>query len=342
MSTATFPAFRFDGRRGEGVPVVLRVDAPELVVATADGSVLEREGLDRVVVSEPFERAPRLISMPSGTTLEVPDADRRFEDELVRAGVRLPIAVRLQRRWPAVLLAAAALVALLAAGYVYVLPVAARWAAFAMPATLEARMGDELLAALDRHFLHPSRLDAAERARLSTRFARAAAAAAPGVRYRLEFRTTGQKLDLNAMALPGGIIVLFDGLVRFTDDEDGVLGVLGHELGHVAHKHSTRGLFQSLGIGIVASLLWGDFSGAAASVPAVVGLLRYSRDFEREADEFAIAFLHANGVPVRPLYEFFLKLRALESRIGMEGLPDFLSTHPATEDRMQRLRQELH
>lgn len=68
----------------------------------------------------------------------------------------------------------------------------------------------------------------------------------------------------------------------------------------------------------------------------------YSRDFEREADEFAIGFLHANGLPVLPLYEFFLKLRALESRLGMEGLPDFLSTHPATDDRMQRLWRELH
>jgi Zn-dependent protease with chaperone function len=316
---------------------MLRVDAPELVVATTDGAVLEREGLDRVVVSEPFEHAPRLIGLPGGTTLEVLDADGSFEGELAAAGIRLPVAVRLQRRWPAVLIAAAALVGLLAAGYFHVLPVAARWAAFAMPANLEARIGDELLATLDRHFFHESRLDASQRARLSDRFARAAAATAPGVRYRLEYRTTGKKLDVNAMALPGGVIVLLDGLVGFTGDEDGVLGVLGHELGHVVHKHSTRTLFQSLGVGIVASLLWGDFSGAAASAPAVIGLLRYSRDFERDADEFAIGFLRSNGLPVRPLYRFFVKLRELESRLGMEGVPDFLSTHPSTEDRLRRL-----
>jgi hypothetical protein len=96
---------------------------------------------------------------------------------------------RHQRRWPAILAAAAVLVAMLAGGYFHVLPVAARWAAFAMPANLEARMGEELLATLDRHFLHGSRLDAAQRARISDRFARAAAATAPGVPYRLESRT---------------------------------------------------------------------------------------------------------------------------------------------------------
>ena len=172
------------------------------------------------------------------------------------------------------------------------------------------------------------------------RFSRAAAVTAPGVPYRLEFRTAG-KHGVNAMALPGGIIILLDGLVEFTGDEDNVLAVLGHELGHVVHKHSTRQVLQSVGVGALASLLWGDFSGVAASVPVALGVLRYSREFEREADEFAVAFLRTQDLSARPLYQFFTQLHALESRRGVADIPNFVFTHPSTEERLERLRREI-
>src|SRR3989442_14618436 len=117
-------------------------------------------------------------------------------------------------------------------------------------------MAERLLAVLDKHYLRISYLDARDRQRIADRFSRAAAAAAPGVAYGLEFRRSGQA-DINAMALPGGIIILLDGLVEFADDEDAVLGGLGHELGHVVHKHPARGILQSVGIGALAGLLWG-------------------------------------------------------------------------------------
>lgn len=139
-ATPTFPAFRFDGRDAKAVPVVLRIDDGDLVVATTDGSVLERERLDRVIGSEPLDHAPRLITLPRGAIFEVPDADRSFTRELRSTGLRLPLAIRLQRQWPGVLAAAAILVALLAAGYLKGLPLAAHWGAFALPPQIETRM----------------------------------------------------------------------------------------------------------------------------------------------------------------------------------------------------------
>jgi predicted Zn-dependent protease len=95
----------------------------------------------------------------------------------------------------------------------------------------------------------------------------------------------------------------------------------------------------------VASLLWGNFSGVAASVPVVLGMLRYSRSAEREADEFAITLLRTQGASVRPLVEFFERISARKSRLAVETIPDFLSTHPAThpatEERLARLRREI-
>jgi predicted Zn-dependent protease len=339
MSTPASPATRFDGRRAEATPVSVRVEDGHLVVEANDGAVVDHVLVSRAIISDPFEHAPRMVWLPIGATLEVPDADRHFARELERAGMRLPLAVRLQRWWPAVLTGLAAMVAGLAVLYVVALPAVAHWVAFALPPSLEARMGQQVLAVLDRHYLKPSRLEVGRREAIADRLARAAAATVPGVPYRLEFRRAGTE-TVNAMALPGGTIVLLDGLVDFAGD-DAVLGVLGHELGHVVHKHSARQIVTSLGVGTVASLLWGDFSGVAASVPVVLGLLRYSRSAEREADEFAITLLRTQGASVRSLVEFFERLGALESPFGDEKIPDFLSTHPATEERLERLRREI-
>ena len=106
---------------------------------------------------------------------------------------------------------------------------------------------------------------------------------------------------VNAFALPGGTVVLFDGLVDLAQDDDQILGVLGHELGHVRARHSTRQLLQALGVGAVAGLLWGDFSTVAANVPIVLGVMRYGRAFEDEADAFALAFMRANRLPPQAL-----------------------------------------
>jgi predicted Zn-dependent protease len=338
MSTLIFPAFRFDGRQAEALPVGLRVESKWLIVETAEGAVLDREALDGAIVSEPFDHAPRLISLDSGATLEVPDEDRGFARALEHAGVRPSLAVRLQEWWPAVIVAVAALVSLLALAYLKGLPAAARWAAFALPARFESRMGDQLLEVFDRHHFEPSRLDGVQRAQISERFARVAAAIAPQVPYRLEFRAT-RKPSVNAMALPGGVVILLDGLVQFAGNEDVVLGVLGHEFGHVVHKHVTRQIFQAGGVGVLAGLRWGDFSSVAASLPVALGTLRYTREFEREADEFALALLRAQNVSTQTLYEFFVRLQAMELRMGVADIPDFLSAHPATEERLKRLRQ---
>jgi Zn-dependent protease with chaperone function len=330
-------AFRFDGRHADAQGVQLRVEGRALVVETAQGIVLDREPLDHVTVSEPLDRAPRLIGLSNHVTLEIYDTDGSLASALERAGVRPPLAVRLQRRWLAVLAILAALVGVLALGYFKGLPVAARWAAFAVPPRLEHRMGEQVLGVLDKHHVRASRLDTVRRTQIADRFARAAAAAAPGVAYRLEFRA-GSKDEINALTLPGGIIVMLDGLVDVAEDDE-VLAVLGHELGHVVAKHSTRQLFQSIGVGTLAGLLWGDFSGVAASVPVVIGLLHYSRDFEREADDFAVTVLKTQNLSADPLYDFFVLIadRARERHGG--DVPVFLSSHPPTAERLQRLEQ---
>jgi len=339
VSPPAFPATRFDGVRADALAVMLSVEDGRLVVAATDGAVLEREPVEGIGISEPFANAPRLIALPGGATLEAPDGGGELLRALLDAGMRVSPVVRL-RDWPAaVALALAALVALLAFAYLEGVPLGARWAAFAMGPRLEQRMGGELLSVLDAHYFRSSGLTLSRREAIATRFAQGAAAVAPGTPYRLEFRAAGPRV-VNAMALPGGVIVLLDGLVEFAIQEDAVLGVLGHELGHVVHKHGTRQVLQSVGVGAAAGLLWGDFAGSAASAPVAVGLLRYSRDFEREADDFAIAFLRSQNLSAEAVHGFFVRMRDRQ-RDEIGAIPEFLSSHPSTDERIERFRVEM-
>lgn len=355
---SSFAALYFDGQRPLARPVTVDVIGQQLLVWTAECQLLHRVALSQATLSEPFAHAPRLIDLGGGVRVQVDDS-AGITAALGDAGRPPPLVARLQQRWPVALLALAALLGLLVFGYLRGLPAAARWAAFALPPQIEQQLGDQALALFDAQQLAPSRLDPARQDRLRRRFAEMAQRAAPGVTYRLEFRASQGRADqharedrrdpetdrpddaaphgINAFALPGGTIVMLDGLVLAAPGDEEVLAVLGHELGHVAHKHVMTRLIGALGISGVAALLWGDFAGAAANAPVLVGVLKYSRDAEREADAFSVNFLRTSGLGVEPLVSFFEFVEKLQTKHG-GAPPDFLSTHPATPERIERLR----
>jgi Zn-dependent protease with chaperone function len=342
MNAATYPAIRFDGRTAMAQEVDVRVEGRTLVVLTRDGIALERIHLDPARVSERFEAAPRIVALDDGGSLEIPDVDGRVDHAFEEAGVAASAVQRLQRFWLGALVSLAGLIGLMAFAYIHGVPAAAHWLAFHLPAGFEERLGNEILRQLDQRPFIPTTLLPEREDEIRRRFAEVAQVAAPGVSYRLAFRFHDGAEGINAMALPGGTIVLLDGLVNIVDDDDNddaLMGVLGHELGHVAGKHSLRQLLQSLGIGALAGLLWGDFSSIVANVPLAFGILRYSREFEREADEYAIALLKANGISARPLLDLFATMESRERNKGKVNPPAFLSTHPPSAERMQRLRE---
>jgi predicted Zn-dependent protease len=87
---------------------------------------------------------------------------------------------------------------------------------------------------------------------------------------------------------------------------------------------------------LFSSTAWSGPRTTAATVPTVIGLLSYRRDFEREADAYALRLLAANGLDARPLDAFFRTIERLEvDRVDV--VPGFLSSHPSTEERRRRL-----
>lgn len=140
---------------------------------------------------------------------------------------------------------------------------------------------------------------------------------------------------VNAFALPGGRIVIFDGLIQEAVAPDEVAGVLAHELGHVVNRHPLRGMMRQLGLSFVRRLLLGGYGEAADWVGGMgetMLVLRNGRDAEREADAAALKYLAAAGLRQNGLHDFFARMKEKGDTAETLGL---LSTHPGFGERME-------
>lgn len=329
----------FDGHSARRVPVTVLLHRG--IVAISGEGVRRSARLHRLEVSEKLARAPRILRFADGAYLETRDPSL---DRLLRKnGYREPWVVRWQRNWPASLAALIGLVLLLASGYQWGLPWAADQLAQHLPDTVERKIGEGQLELLDASYMEPSRLPEARQTALRQAFARLRTPSGQPVAYTLEFRYS--RIGPNAFALANGVIVMTDQLVELAADDRAVLGVLAHELGHLERRHSLRHLLQATGVGVMVHLLLGDVSSVLAVAPTVLLHQKYSRDFEREADRYAIAMMRANGLPLQPMAALFERLgtRAEEGRQeqahSRSRVLDYLSSHPGDEERIKALRR---
>jgi Zn-dependent protease with chaperone function len=225
-------------------------------------------------------------------------------------------------------------------------PFLARKAAFSMPPATEAALGRESLQVLDKLFLSPSRLQTARKVALVKRFRQMTGELPDGGRYRLEFRGGG-KIGANAFALPSGIIVVTDRLVQIAKSEDEIVGVLAHEMGHVRYRHAVRHLLQNSGVLFLVAAVTGDVMSASslsATLPTVLIDAKYSREFEEEADDAAVAYLKSHRIPVSSFARMLARLEAEHTQVKGKtgdkdrgGIADFFSTHPVTSERIDRI-----
>ena len=142
--------------------------------------------------------------------------------------------------------------------------------------------------------------------------------------------------SVNAFAAPGGYIVVYTGLLEKAQSPDELAGVLAHEIQHVEHRHVTKSLLQSAGLGAMV-MITGDTSGLAAALHQM-GSLSYSRGLETEADAEGVKAMARAGIPPEALHVFFGRLLADEQKDGPEARGfEWLSSHPATPARMAAL-----
>jgi len=227
-----------------------------------------------------------------------------------------------------------ALVFVIAGLYLWGIPAGANILAPLVPLSWEERLGDSVLEHVAPAGLrcHDSRRSAALEQILGR-----LSAAVPDSPYRLQLTVVDQPV-INAFALPGGRIVVLRGLLEAAETPEQLAGVLAHELQHVYKRHSTRAVIEQGSTGLLIAAVTGDITGALAfgvNGAQVLGMLRYSRLHEEEADREGIRLLQVAGIDSAGMIAFYRTMEEKQSRRA--NAPSYLSTHPDTGDRIANL-----
>ena len=295
---------------------------------------VSRDGAGSVRVFRRY-RTPGAGGGPAPVAAPRPHAaDDRFQRRSAPAGVDHPLLDDWPRARTACCVvdrptyahAVAASIALCVAALVAAVVWGHQWRPTASPVRFPWRSGEARRAcsAANQYGFESSTLAAEREAELRSRFARVVAAAAMADTHRLEFRSA-EEIGANALALPGGTIVVTDQLVDVLSDDRAFDAIVAHELGHQRHRHALRQTLRSSFVIVLAAFFARDVSAASSVVVGVPTFLlqsHYSRGFEEEPP----CLRRAGGDGESPAWF----AEAMRSERGHEfGEEEYLSTHPS-------------
>ena len=327
--------------------------------------------ISQLDVSPRLGNTPRYLYIKNGANFETNDNDGIdifFKQYCPRpASSFLHI---LESRLGIVLVFTVLVLAFMWGGINYGIPSMANIIAKRIPAKTNQYLGKEALEILDEVAFAPSELSILRQQELTSLF-QVYANDYPEYQITFKFRKSrgeqkeGERgIGANAFTLPNGTIVFTDEMVNLASNDHELIAILGHEIGHVVHRHILRRMIQNSSISILILFITGDVSSASSLVlalPSFLFNLSYSRDFEIEADDFAYDFLIKNKldpnsfaqIMQRLKYYNSKKLNCIDSKTEMcqknktldgnenkggliKQITPYLSTHPETEDRIRK------
>jgi predicted Zn-dependent protease len=330
----TLPGRFFDGVHPVSQPVGVDFGLDEVAV-TGDESTRRWE-ISALTVSPKAGRADRFVAFPDGSQCQCPDDPilDRLSQEVASEG---PVAWLESNVW-----AAAASVAIIAVmlvlGYVYGLPAVTESLVKRVPISTEMSLGSRMLETLGKSgWFDVTRIDPEKLRAIQIDFRTLCQDLPNAPHFRLVFHNS-KVMGPNAFALPGRIIIITDQMIELAQTREEILAILAHEIGHIEHRHSLRTIVQSSLAALVATAVTADaasLSAAVAGAPVILIQKKYSRQFEAAADEFAFNLLRDHNVSPAAFADI---MERLDAREGRARPGSFLSSHPATADRMRRAR----
>ena len=296
----------YDGMTARAQPVAMAVTDTGIVISAVHGAALAHWPAERVMLAElPRDGQPVRLGL-DGTTARLIVDDPDVVETL------RPVAPRLFRRvvlsWGGVARIvgwAGAAVASIAVIVLFVVPSLSVQLAAVTPDAVRQRIGATTLRqltrllAINRSSARKTRRaycsDAPGRAALQAMAARLTADLAEPPALRLVVVNTGM---VNAFALPGNFIVLTKGFIENALSPEEVVGVIAHEIGHIAHDHGIQQMYRTAAVSVLTGLVTGDVAGGILVTGLGKWMLNtgYSRVAEREADRYALERLNAAGI----------------------------------------------
>lgn len=223
-------------------------------------------------------------------------------------------------------------IGLIALVYFVIIPASAEKIAELLPVSYEEQIGDAAFNNMTRF----EKINDSSTVLINNFFS--------ALHYKSDYKIqiTVVKSDIvNAYALPGGKIVVYEGILNKIKSSEELVALLSHEFSHVQLRHSTKNICRSLSSYLLISLLIGDAGGITAVVVQNADQLKqlgYSRTLEEEADRNGMLLMEQNKVDIRGMLNLF---RALKEEEGETTNLQFLSTHPLTDNRIKSVTTEL-
>ncbi len=334
------PASYYDGESAKKAAVILHLHLPDTIRITGL-DVPGREQtytLAELKISERIGNAPRSIYLPDGGKCEISDNDAI--DEFLKGAGKKSFEGYVHRLENKFVYAVAALIITGLALWAFIehgIPELARRAAFAAPASISTPLGSEGLTILDKILFKPSELDDETKAKFEKKLAEISRSIEEAPEMRVVFRKGGA-VGANAFALPDGTIVLTDELIDLSENDLEVVAIMTHEVGHVIERHSLRTILQNSAVALIISTVTGDLTSITAlssTIPVILVESKYSKEFEIEADTYALEYLKRAGIET---VHFANMLERMSKTRGDTDKHNYLSSHPTTTDRVERFR----
>lgn len=158
--------------------------------------------------------------------------------------------------------------------------------------------------------------------------------------YRYDFHLLADDRTINAFALPGGQCFITAALYNQLQNEDQLAGIMGHEIGHVIARHSAERMSQQgLAQGVITGVNVGtDGGGEMAASIAQMLTMKYGRDDELQSDDLGVKMMIDAGYDP---YEMIGVMEILKAAAGPNRTPEFQSTHPDPENRVERIKESI-
>jgi Zn-dependent protease with chaperone function len=307
----------FDGKTARRISVTLNISGRTVAVMDGESNTLAHVPKDLVRVSERIASTPYRLEFPDGG-LAVTSDHAAIEREFKLDPGAHWLAKMEAAAW-AVVVAIVGLFAALYFAYQYAIPKVAGAVAERIPREAEASIGQATMAGLDRWMFKPTETDEATQRAIRAEFDRLASASNMRDVVTLEFR----KMAPNALAIPGGTIVVTDGLVRLFQKDTRLIGaVLAHEIGHIYHRHSLKHLLAGSASALIVGAIAGDVSGVSAlvtSAPVILSSLAYTRESEAEADRYAFDLLKKVGRSPVDFADAMRRLQMMEDCMALRS-----------------------
>lgn len=338
-SVTSGPGIYFDGVTSARQNVVVALSANALRISNQDGRLLSEWPYGEIEQLAAPQRLLRLGRIHSSALERLEIIDRALAAEIDRRSAFVDRTGTLYRRERMQVIgwSLGATAALLAVAFFGVPAIAARLTPL-LPTAIEQKLGAavdmQVRGLLDQHKPGASfdcgvtAREQAGHAALGKIMSRLESAAALPVRLQA---AVVRRDETNAIALPGGRIYVFRGLIETAATPDELAGVIAHEIGHVAHRDGTKAVLEGAGLSFLFGMLLGDFVGGGAVVFAAKSVLQssYTREAESSADAYGAELMNKAGGDTRAL-------AVILDRIGGATEPGMkiLMNHPETKARV--------